>query len=195
MKLTAFVFGILMILLFANMASAWGVTFPQPQDLQLKPGETARFWVTIDAVQSENDMDCRLQSINNGQIRIDFDLAQAVVQKGKLQALYGTITALGTAGFGLHIIEFCPDCKDVRSIQEGISVVGRYCVPFKIDVVAQRTRANPQDQIPPPPKGYAYYYIGAGIILLTILIGMAWFLFKMLKQKKKRRIIKSKKLR
>lgn len=165
---------ILITILLTSFVSAWGVTFPQPQNMQLLRNEEARFWVTIDAVQSGHDLKCDITPLTDGSVELIFDQDEeipVIIPKGTAQALYGTIRALDAAEYNMHTIQFCPNCEEIIAKEEGVTgVQGKYCVPFKIEVAETRTRTNPQDQVPPKPKDYFWYYVGGGILIVIILI-------------------------
>lgn len=173
---------ILILLLSLQIVTAWGVTYPQPQEMQLLQGEEARFWVTIDAVQSGNDLQCKIVPMGNKNIELTFDQDEEVpllIPKGTAKALYGTVKALENAEFDMHQIQFCPDCEEVIDKAEGVTgVQGKYCVPFKVEISDIRTRDNPQEQIPPKPVDYFWYYVGGGVIVLLILLLLIVYLLK-----------------
>jgi hypothetical protein len=184
---------IMALLVTVSFASAWGVTYPQPQELQLLRGEAARFWVTIDAAQSNYNLSCDLVGFGNQDLITEFDVGnQLMVPKGKVKALYGTVTAGATAPYGMQSLNFCPNCKEVKPSEEGTGVMGKYCVPYDIYIVSRKTKENPQDQIPPKHvANYLYYYIaGAAVVLLVLII----YLIIMLRKRKSKKSLKLKKI-
>jgi len=165
---------VLAFILLSSLVSAWGLTYPQPSSLELKRGESARYWVTVDNMQGDADLRCDITNYGSQELGIEFDTEEElIVTKGTVQPLYGTITALEGARVGAaNTLQFCPNCYSISSESDaGTSgVVSKYCVPFKADVVEVRTRINAQEQIPPKPVDYTLYYIIGGIIALLIII-------------------------
>ncbi|MBS3113007.1 hypothetical protein J4418_02920 [Candidatus Woesearchaeota archaeon] len=184
-------------LLVLQIVSAWGLTHPQPGNLQLLRGEEARFWVTIDAVQSKNDMVCKLQMISDSEVEFLFDVqeesSEIIIPKGTAKALYGTVSSNDAASYKMHSFQFCPDCKEIVTQEEGVTgVQGKYCVPFNVEVADSRTRENPQEQIPPKPVDYFWYYVAGISITLIVLIAILFFLVRKLDHQKSVTLKKSK---
>ena len=66
------IFFALLLMAQFTYATAWGVTHPQPKDLQLKKGEEVNFWVAIDATQSDFDLKCDIKNFGNEKLDVTF---------------------------------------------------------------------------------------------------------------------------
>ena len=127
--------------MLAQLALA-GVTNPLPTELNLLQGEEGRFKFQIQAVNSENDLNCVAKLKDESVFSIDFDPAEILVEAGSVQDVYGTVDTSRKMDYGTYQEEFCIVCIPVDG-PTGAAVAVETCgLPLKVNVVEERGFKN-----------------------------------------------------
>ncbi|MFH1500999.1 MAG: hypothetical protein ABIE22_03575 [archaeon] len=150
---------LLLGIFLASVVSAVGVTFPQPQNMELRPGENNYF---IFQIQSDHfPIICipEIESSDNLQIILEDNYTVAQNQRFNVQ---GEVVLSKGASFGDYKTTFCILCMPLES--EGSTVNIKTCgLPVTVSAVAQRSGPNLYE--PPSPS-----YLIPVIVILSIAI-------------------------
>lgn len=155
----------------AGFVFAIGVTYPHPQNIELKSGQSSYFTFQI---QSDNfPLICvpiveDLQGLEiafNPQYEVDANQRYNV----KPQIIIPKQTPLGN-----YKITFCIECEPAEEV-EGSRIIPRVCsLPVTLNVVAERTRKNILEEKP----SYTWILITLLIIAIIILAIVIFYLIK-----------------
>ena len=137
------ILSLLLVLVSFSFVAAIGVTHPQPQNIQLKPGESSYFALQVQSdnfalkcvpvVEDSKGLELAFSPEYNIEPNMQYNIKPQVVVPKK--TAYGSYKAL-----------FCMECSPAEDV-EGSKIIPRICnLPITVDVVSERTGANMFDQ-------------------------------------------------
>jgi hypothetical protein len=166
---------ILLVLMLIGVQVAFaGVTNPLPTELNLLEGESGRFKFQVQAITSEQDLECTSSLKENSVLLVDFDPETIVVLAGTVKDIYGTVEVPKELGFGTFEENFCISCKPVTGMTGAAVMVETCNLPIKVNVVAERTRDNMYIPPKPFPLMTLVVIVVVGVLLLTIVFLYIW---------------------
>ena len=133
-------FGIVLVFfLTVSFASAFGVTHPFPQSIELKPGQSSFFSFQI---QADNfPLKCVPVIEQTGGLELAFNQEYNVEANQRFNVKPQVIVPKET-GFGTYSTMFCMECVPSGDV-EGSRIVPRVCnIPLEVSVVSERTGVN-----------------------------------------------------
>jgi hypothetical protein len=132
---TLVMFGILLV----SIVSALGVTHPQPQNIELKPGQSGFFTLQVQA--DDFPLKCVPIIRDNGGLELAFN-QEYNIEANQDFIIQPQVIVPDKASFGDHQANFCLECAPTGEVV-GSRVIPVICdLPVTVDVVSDRTRVN-----------------------------------------------------
>jgi len=150
-----------------SIVSAIGVTVPQPQNIELKPGQASFF--TFQIQSDDFPLICIpiLQEAGGLELAVN---QQYEVEPNQRYVVKPQVIAPQQSGFGNYKATFCISCSPSEEV-EGSKVVTEVCnLPVTVDVVSERTRENMFEEEIGPAMGLWITLLLVAIVFLAIVI-------------------------
>jgi len=161
---------ILAIIFVTSLVSAIGVTYPHPQNIELKPGQSSYFTFQI---QSD---DFPLICVPSIQDRAGLELAfnpQYEIEANQKFNIKPQIIIPKQTPFGNYQAKFCIECSPSEEV-EGSRIIPKICdLPITANVVSERTRENMLE-----PVSYFSIWITSLIIAIIVLALVIFYLIR-----------------
>ena len=173
-KLLAFV---LLSFLMANVASALGVTYPYPQNIELKPGQSSYFTFQI---QTDNfPVSCVPSIGETGGLELAFAQKYDIESNQRYNVKPQVIVPKQT-GFGNYKTTFCIECTPSNDVS-GSRIIPKVCnLPVTVNIVSDRTRTNALEE-----TGNVVWIIVLISFAISIVILASIIFYLVVKQKKR----------
>jgi len=122
-----------------SVVSAFGVSYPQPQNIELKPGQSSYF--TFQIQTDDFPVTCVPVVESMGELELAFNQQYEVEANMRYNVKPQVIVPKQT-GLGNYETSFCVECSPSEDV-EGSRIIPRVCnLPITVNVVAERTRQN-----------------------------------------------------
>ncbi|MBD3248819.1 hypothetical protein GF336_02125 [Candidatus Woesearchaeota archaeon] len=172
---TKIIYIIIGLIILSQLAFA-GVTNPLPSELNLLKGESGRFKFQVQAIESQEDMECIPSIEEDTALDVEFDEDTIIVSAGSIKEVYGTVTA--PKNIGTYVQNFCVSCQPSSSAA-GTSVKKDTCgLPITVNVVLERERENMTVE---PEKPISVFMI---VLIAVAFIAAAYIILYIIKKKK-----------
>jgi len=158
------------IILTTSLISAIGVTYPHPQNIELKPGQSSYF--TFQIQSDDFSLICVPSVQDNAGLELAFN-QQYEVEANQKYNIKPQIIIPKQTPFGNYKAIFCIECSPSGEV-EGSRIIPKICnLPVTANVVAERTRDNMLE-----PEGYFGLWITFLIIAIVILALVILYLIR-----------------
>ena len=152
-----------LFILVVSFISAFGVSYPQPQNIELKPGQASFF--TFQIQTDDFPVDCVPIIDDAGELELAFN-QEYKVEANQRYNIKPQIIVPKETGFGNYKTTFCVECTPAGDIS-GSKVIPRVCnLPITVNVVAERTMTNLLEE----PKAEFGWMLVMIVLAFAILI-------------------------
>ena len=172
------VFLILTISLFAliffsiNLVSAIGVSYPIPQNIQLKPSQSSYF--TFQIQTDEYPVTCVPLVEETSGLELAFN-QQYLVEANQRYNVKAQVIVPKQTAFGEYQATFCMECTPSGET-EGSRIIPRVCkLPITVDVVSDRSRENRFEQ---EAANYVIVWITLLVLSILVLVLIIFYLIR-----------------
>lgn len=167
---------IILTIFLASIVSAIGVTYPHPQNIELRPGQSTYF--TFQIQSDDFPLICVPLIQDKAGLEFAFNQQYEIEPNQKFVVKPQLIVPKQTS-YGLHEASFCIECSPSGEI-EGSKIVPRICnLPVTANIVAERTRVNMLEE------EVSYYYIWVTLLTIAIII-LAIIIFYLIRRRRLR---------
>jgi len=155
-----------------SFVSAIGITYPQPQNIELRPEESSYFTFQI---QSDNFPLSCVPIIEETQgLELAFNQEYQVEARQRYNVKPQIIVPKQTA-FGSYQASFCMECSPSEDV-EGSKIIPRICnLPVTVNVVSDRTQDNMFDST---AGGNFMIWISLLILSVVLLAAIIFYLVR-----------------
>ncbi len=170
-KIITLMIASIFVVLVANFVFAMGVTYPHPQNIELKPGQSSYF--TFQIQSDDFPLVCVPIIEDAAGLEFAFNTQYNVGANQKFSVKPQIIVPKQTP-FGDYKASFCIECEPSREV-EGSKIIPRICnLPVTVSVVTERTRKNIFEE----ELGYIWLWITLLIIAIIILAIVIFYLVR-----------------
>lgn len=161
---------ILAIVFITSLVSAIGITYPHPQNIELKPGQSSYF--TFQIQSDEYSLICIPSVQDNAGLELAFNPQYEIEANQKYNVKPQIIVPKQTP-YGDYKAQFCMECSPSEDV-EGSRIIPKICdLPITANVVSERTRDNMLE-----PTSYFGLWITFLIIAIVILALVIFYLIR-----------------
>ena len=165
---------ILAIIFVTSLVSAIGVTYPHPQNIELKPGQSSYF--TFQIQSDDYPLICVPSIQDNDGLELAFNPQYEIEANQKFNIKPQIIIPKQTP-FGNYQAKFCIECSPSEEV-EGSRIIPKICdLPITVNVVSERTRENMLEPV-------SYFSIWITFLIIAILV-LALVIFYLIRRKRK----------
>ena len=161
---------IITLVFLTSLVSAIGVTYPHPQNIELKPGQSSYF--TFQIQSDDFPLVCIPSVQDNAGLELAFN-QEYIVEPNQQFNVKPQIIIPKQTPFGDYKATFCIECSPSGDV-EGSRIIPRICnLPITANVVSERTRENMLE-----PTSYFVIWITFLIIAIVILALVIFYLIR-----------------
>ena len=165
---------ILAIIFVTSLVSAIGVTYPHPQNIELKPGQSSYF--TFQIQSDDYPLICVPSIQDNDGLELAFNPQYEIEANQKFNVKPQIIIPKQTP-FGNYQAKFCIECSPSEEV-EGSRIIPKICdLPITVNVVSERTRENMLEPV-------SYFSIWITFLIIAILV-LALVIFYLIRRKRR----------
>ena len=165
---------ILAIIFVTSLVSAIGVTYPHPQNIELKPGQSSYF--TFQIQSDDYPLICVPSIQDNDGLELAFNPQYEIEANQKFNVKPQIIIPKQTP-FGNYQAKFCIECSPSGEV-EGSRIIPKICdLPITVNVVSERTRENMLEPV-------SYFSIWITFLIIAILV-LALVIFYLIRRKRR----------
>ena len=138
-KINLFITAIFLVIASLTLVSAIGVSFPHPQNIELKPGESTSFTFQIQSHDFAVKCIPEMQETQGLEITLDKEYALEANQRLNVK---GKVQLPSDMNAGNYEAQFCIECSPLGE-ESGSAVKQKVCnLPVTVVGVNERTRQN-----------------------------------------------------
>jgi hypothetical protein len=153
-----------------SLVSAIGVTYPHPQNIELKPGQSSYF--TFQIQTDDFPLTCIPSVQDNAGLEFAFNPQYDVEARQKFNVKPQVIIPKQTP-YGNYKATFCIECDPAGEI-EGSRIIPRICdLPITVNVVTERTRKNMLEEV-----SYLWLWMTLLIVAIVVLAITIFYLIR-----------------
>ncbi len=159
------------IIFLINLISAIGITYPHPQDIELKPGQSSYF--TFQIQSDDFPLICVPSIQEDAGLEFAFNPQYEIEANQKYNVKPQIIIPKQTP-FGNYEANFCIECSPSQEV-EGSKIIPRICdLPITVNIRSERTRTNMLEKT----ESLLILWISLLIIAIVILTIIIFYLIK-----------------
>jgi len=162
------------IMVSISFVNAIGITYPYPQNIELKPGQSSYF--TFQIQSDDFPLTCIPIVQDNAGLELAFNPEYGVEADQNYDAKPQIIIPKKTP-YGNYKATFCMECSPDTDVQ-GSKVISKICnLPITANVVSERTGRNVNEEI-------SYFYIWITFLIIAIIV-LALIIFYLIRKRSK----------